>query len=374
MANHYIWQEPVLFDLSKPNDAKRLNRLKSETKVFCYDAFFQIANNLFELEYPQHIKNDNKRNEYITNLSRERDTFGIWIFFPWSHELVLFPDKETYYKLRTFRYLNLIKQNDLQILSQAKIAVIGMSVGSNVTLALVRNSIGKSFAISDLVIPNVSNIGRASFDMRDLNSTKLNAIAKQISYLDPFVEQVHFPEGINEETVDKLAAFQPDIVIDEIDSMRKSVLLRKLCKEKGIAYVSASDVHDSVIIEVLRHDRNKRLGLLASTVSDAKADKLYRGMLTEDEESLYFAQSVGFLNLSPELIQSGLEIGKTLSGIPQLGSTAICASGIVAAVCREILLGRKLPSGLYSYPLLKSPSKFHPARLSKLLKAIIKIR
>ncbi|MGC0362887.1 hypothetical protein ABH922_000871 [Rhodococcus sp. 27YEA15] len=56
---------------------------------------------------------------------------------------------------------------------------------------------------------------------------------------------------------------------------------------------------------------------------------------------------VGAKNLTPRLVSSVLEIGRSLGGLPQLGSTASAGDSSATVAAREILSSRKMKSGSY---------------------------
>jgi hypothetical protein len=74
---------------------------------------------------------------------------------------------------------------------------------------------------------------------------------------------------------------------------------------------------------------------------------------------------IGLKNVTPRLLESFMDQGITLSGVPQLGMTAAVAGALATYATREILLGRKIDSGRYIFSPkktlgLQSPT---PARL-----------
>jgi len=345
----FQWCQPLLFRLAKDEDKAALEALLQSGKVrSVMDPVECIANNLFELEHPSQKKDEAARKAFLEQERFQSENFGVWVFFPWSGELVRYPEEEDYYHLRTYRYRNLLTKEELETLRHKRCAVIGMSVGSNVALTLIRNGLCGAVALADLVSPNVSNIGRAEFDMRDLCTSKLDAIAKRISHIDPFVEQLHLPNGLSDASLQELEDWHPDLVCDEVDDMKSSVHIRKFCRKIRAPFVSVSDVDDRVVLEICRFDQNPSQPLYAGMVSDKKAQLLLDGKITGFAEEVYFGQSIGFHYLSEKLVSSNLEIGKTLSGIPQLGTTSVISGGYAAAACRDILLNRKVKSGLSS--------------------------
>lgn len=353
------WKQPEVLAYYDDDSANRIDEiLKQDARIQVYDPIKEIADGLADMRYPDAVRDKDARKEFANDVMSQGDVFGVWVYYPWSSDLVHFPEPDDYHELRTYRFRNLLSKADIERLRMARVALFGMSVGSNIAVSLARNGIGGSLALGDIAGPSISNIGRAVFDLRDCGSTKLDAVAKKISHIDPFIKQVHFQNGINEYTVDDLSRFQPHIVGDEVDDMVSSAYLRTYSSNSKLPYVTVSDVHDTAVVEVSRHDIDPRAPLYASRIRDNQAAQLIAGKLSEQQQEDLFAKSVGYGNLTPQLIRSGMEIGRSLSGIPQLGSTALVGAGIATAVYREILLGnQQIKTGTFSVPITKPAGK-----------------
>lgn len=343
------WSQPEFFDLTNEDDQVRLEAAANEGRITSkLNSIKTIAENLFEMEYPELAKDPREKEEYLHDDPRFRGyEYGTWVLYPWLKQLVRFPEERDYRKLRTYRFKDLVTDKEQKRLDMARIAVMGMSVGSNIAVGLVRNAVCGSIIIGDLASPNVSGIGRSQIYMNDLCSSKVDATAKKISLIDPFTEQIHLRDGINEDNVKDLQALKPSIVVDEVDDMQTSVLLRMFAADNRLPYVTVSDVDRRAVLELQRHDLGRR-SLFAGMVSDREAQILSEGRMTEDEQAGVFARSVGYHRMTPRLIESCLRVGEDLSGIPQLGSTALAAAGIAVETCRNITLNRHSRSGISS--------------------------
>ena len=333
------WEQPEILKLTDDADANRLDELVSHNKIAnVYDPAEVISSELYEFHNPGVVLDDDSLRDLATT-NKEDEAFGSWVYYPWSRDLVRFPDANDYHDLRTSRYRNLLTEDEIRKLTLARPAIFGLSVGSNIATALTRNSIGGEILLGDVASEKTSNIGRATIDIRDTLTDKVDAVAKQISYIDPYMRQTHFHDGINEDSIECLRAFNPTIIGDEVDDMRASALLREFSRDNHIAYVNVSDVHDTIVAEVCRHD----LGyapLYAGRVKDSEAKRAIEGGMSEKEQQELFIRTVGYTSLSPRLVSSGLEIGRTLGGIPQLGSTAIAGAGIATVLFRDISLSK----------------------------------
>lgn len=331
---------------SSEEDRMRIEQIKQDGAIV-YDGLDAIARSLFELEHPHLAPEGQDWELYRQDVEAVRESVGAWVYFPWSSQLVRYPEEADYHAMRTYRFRELLSREELRELRLARVAVFGMSVGGNVAIALAQNAVGGSMLLCDGAAPTISGIGRTSFDMRDMSGKKVDAISRRVSHIDPFLRQEIIRDYLSPENLMRLEEFEPSLVFDEVDSMATSALIRRWCQKSGLPYVGVSDIHDRVVLEVCRHDQ-KDTPLYAGSVRDRVADKILRGdKMSGLEEMLLFGRSVGIKNLSPELVRSSARIGETLSGFPQLGSTAVAAAGVAAAAGRNIILGRGPKTGLY---------------------------
>lgn len=334
------WSQPEIYDCSKLNDQVSLEQALRDGRVrSVVDQIGSIAVEIFEMDYPDLTNNDASKKEFVNDIESAGNEYGRWVLFPWSSELVRFPDPNKYMNLRTYRYRDLITAEEQAKLSMSRAAIFGMSVGGNLAISLVRNGMVGAIALGDYDYPSVSNIGRANINLADLGTSKVDIVAKNISYIDPFLQQKHFSDGFEPSMLQELSEFNPHVVADEIDHMPSSARIRSFCRDSGSAYINVSDVHDRAVLEVCRHDLGKS-PLYAGRINDDVADKLTSGRMSEADESDIFARTVGLTNLTPRLIESSVRVGEDLNGIPQLGSTALIAAGFATMAYREIILGK----------------------------------
>lgn len=137
------WSEPPKFAASDAGDMERLGRMVASGAVKAVvDPVSELADELYELHRIGAPSDGTAQRSFKSRFMAEADTFGVWIFFPWSGELVRYPDKLLHRELRTFRNRNLITVGEQSVLSEARVAVLGLSVGSNVVDQFVQTGIG----------------------------------------------------------------------------------------------------------------------------------------------------------------------------------------------------------------------------------------
>lgn len=349
------WSQPEIFDACKPEDTERLEEAYCDGRIHhTYNTIGTIARGLFELNNPDGT--DDELEEYLNKDEFRGREYGQWVLYPWSGDLVRFPEEIDYLLMRTHRYRNLIRESQQIGLRDNHIVVGGQSVGSVVTLSLVKNLGIKEITISDSAKPKISGIGRSEVDMRDMGLPKIDSTAKRLSILDPFAIQHHLHEGLSRDVLYRLSEetqLKPTLVVDEVDDMASSAEIRDYSKRNRLPYVTVSDVDDTAVLEINRFDLDPSLPLYAGKVTQREAQALLDGAMSDGDKQDVFARTVGYSRLTPPLIESTLQIGEEIAGIPQKGSTALIAAGMVTVAVREILLGSNLATGIYSVPVGK---------------------
>lgn len=340
------WKKPEVFQYNSTSDQAKITDLFKSGKIRdTFDPIISIAESEFELLHPELRHNQKEREEYVASILEQGNEYGEWVLNQGS--LIRYPDRDTYRKLRTYRYKNLITKEEQEKLNRARPAVFGLSVGGNIAVALVRNGIGQAIALGDFDKPDVPGIGRNVTDIRDLGLSKIDAVAKQISYIDPFLEQKHFHDGFHNDIKGELTAYQPDAVFDEIDDMTGSAAMRIFCRDFKIPYLTAADVGDRATLELIRHDLGSRK-LYAGWVSDKDAQRMMSGEVFNEKQDMIISKSIGLSNLLavPRLMESYSKLGVETSGTPQLGSTSLMAAGYAVMAYRNVLLNNNPKEGL----------------------------
>lgn len=350
-ASTYTWNAPEIFDLSERHNRSEVEqRLRTGSISRVQDSVLAIANDLFEYENPAQKastpENDISRAEFISSIVERGAAYGKWVHFPWSHELVRYPDRADHRNLRTSRNRNLITAAEQHTLYDSTVAVFGLSVGSNIVEKLVSLGVGGKIVLGDPDSIEPSNLNRINGGFTDVGTKKIDHMACKISEIDPYIEQVHFYEGISHSSVGRLAAARPNIIFDEVDDLPAKALMRQFARDHEIPLVMATDLGDRSIIDVERHDAEK-VKPFNGRLKEQEFNALTTGAVTDKDIAKFTLKIVGLRHVTTRMLQSVMEKDKTLAGLPQLGVTASLGGALSAIAVREILLGRELPSGRY---------------------------
>ena len=302
------WSPPVSFDLSDPDDEQRLaSTFEAGAVNSAVDPIEDLANGLFELHHPDQRDDFQLRSKFAADIREQGQAFGRWWLFEWSGQLVRFPDRDDLRALRTFRNRDLITAEEQRRLYSSTIAVFGLSVGSSAVERLIASGIGGTLILADKDIVDPSNLNRINATFADVGEHKVDFIAKRISTIDPYIEQVHLLSGVDVPGLERvIGQHSPDILIDEMDDLVMEAHVRLAARRHGIPVLSASDVGDRTVIDVERHDRGARP---FHGAFGGQLDALLDGGLTGPQQRQLLMRMVGVRNVSPA------------SSTPRCGST-----------------------------------------------------
>jgi hypothetical protein len=346
------WQ-PIVIDMSQPNAAVALDQLIGE------HAIRQIIDNYDEqyaelivsrqpqlyqasLEVKQRSLAEYLEKKYAGNPAWQ---LGSWVFYPWSGNLVHVLEKDLFLESRTIRNKDLITAEEQATYADFAVGCAGMSVGSNVVLALAITGGSQKLKIADGAVISASNLNRIVASVADIGSSKSLVVARKLYEMNPYMTIERFSENITTDTVAKFfeTPWPLNAVVDEIDDLKLKILLRVEARKRGLPVIMATDLGDDVLLDVERFDLDPNLPLFHGLVDGLEE------LLTKDvskREWLKYATSiVGSKNASLRMQQSLMKIGTKLVTQPQLGGTALMSGVVAAYAVRQLALGEKLRSG-----------------------------
>lgn len=346
-VNPQTWAQPDQFDLSSWADRQEVARRIEDGQIAAtIDRGREIADDLFEMRFPHLAGDVQAKQEYVAETTAQGSAYGQWFHFGWKNTLERYPDHQDHQDLRTFRNKNLITHNEQQRLLDAKVAVFGLSVGSNVVEQLNTGGIGGTMVMGDFDTLSPTNLNRIRSTMAQVGMSKLDIAACKISEVDPYIQQIHFKEGVNGGVLDKLTDIHPDIIFDEVDDLAAKVMLRRFARDQKLPLVMATDLGDVSILDVERHDLGDAT-IFGGRIKERELDQISNQSLSAQQRQKIMMKIVGLRYITPRLLQSAMEVNKTVGGLPQLGTTAATGGALAAVAAREILVGRTMKSGRY---------------------------
>ena len=363
-----IASKPIFFDLNKTKDINKLgNYLKTDQIQYKIDEFEVQLKEFFGYKNPTLVYTPNFNQEfinYVKNLKKEKslDKYGKWVFFPWLFCLIHILDEKDFFKVRTMRNQNLIKEKEQEIYYNSVIGLGGLSVGNSVALSIVLQGGGRHFRLADFDTMELSNTNRIRAGIQNLGLLKVEVTARQIYELNPYAKIELFDKGLTKENIDKFFVGPPklDIMIDELDNLAVKYLIREKAKKYKIPIVMGADNGDNAVVDVERYDFKKQPKFFHNRMGDVN----YKYLNSLDKLGIgkSITKHIGVENVTKRMKDSLLEMGKTIVSWPQLGGAAMLNGSAVAYCVRKILNKEKI---IDNRSLLSLDEKLIPSYNSK---------
>ncbi len=326
---------------------KDVQRLKDYFKPKVIDIYQKQLKELFEIKNPQSIFKKNFKKFIKYKNKKDVKISGDWIYYPWSNTLIHTLSEQENYLLRTNRNQNIITAKEQKKLRNFTVAIAGLSVGGNIATTLIYNGFSKNIKLADFDTLSTTNLNRVKASLKDIGRHKIDIIKEQIMEIDPYIKIYSYHEGLNKKNLqDFIENYpRPKLIFEVIDDFKLKILIRKLAKKNKIPVVMLTNLGDNVLIDIERYDIEPDVKFFNGKVNENILNAIMRNQITEKEKKKYAIDLVGKENLTERVINSVLNIGKTLVGRPQVMSTVAISSGIAALIARKIALEENLPSG-----------------------------
>lgn len=345
---------PLYFRTINQNEEQQLNALIGDhPEITVYDTIDGQLAELIRLNHPQQrLTKEESAALVAAHVNGNTDQYGVWVYFPWSNKLVHTLDEDEFAQVRTSRNVYKITPEEINILKNKKIGIIGLSVGQSIALTLAMERTCGELRLADFDEIELSNMNRIKVTVEDLGLNKSIVAARQIAELDPFINVVCFEQGITLDTIDEFftGGGKLDILVEECDGIDIKILARIKAKELGIPVVM--DTNDKGMLDVERFDLEPERPIFHGKVAELEAlnaaeltEKL--NTLTIPEKIGYLGRIIGFENLSAAMQKSVAEMNKTIVGWPQLASAVTLGGAMITDVSRKILLDQFTQSGRY---------------------------
>jgi molybdopterin/thiamine biosynthesis adenylyltransferase len=335
--------KPIIFNARKYSLDFLKKRLKV-TKVI--DTYRLQLEDLFLIRNPRFRFNKNYQKD-LTKFVKEHtkglplEKCGNWVYFPWNGLLVHYLEDSLHQELRTARNKNFITSEEQEKLYNTTIGIAGLSVGSNIAIALSLMGACRKIKIADPDVIAPSNLNRIITDFTNVGINKAVVIARYIYQVNPYAEIEIFEEGINKKNIKEFLKGL-DILIEELDDIKIKIEIRKLARRKKIPVIMATDNGDNVVIDIERFDIKPNLPLFHGNIKNLDYKNINKTL-----PKLYKAMSkiIGLQFVPSRIIQSIFEVGKTIYSWPQLITAAMLSGAVVAYVVKKIILNEEIKSG-----------------------------
>lgn len=338
---------PIFFQIKKEADAEAFNLAVSDPDLQINDSIQRQLKELILTRNPATTYTDDQLASAITeHLGRLGiHEYGIWVLYPWSKRMVHILDEQEFTELRTSRNKYKITAAEQHALSQKRVGIVGLSVGSAIAITMTMERSFGSLVLADFDTLDLSNLNRLRAKISDIGMNKAVLVAREIAEIDPYLKVEVVEEGITDENLERFLSQNGglDLLIDECDSLEYKLKLRLAAKRLQMAVVM--ETSDRGMLDIERYDLEPDLPLFHGRI--ASFDLSNPSEISPEMRMQLLMAIVGFGEVSERLRQSYTEIGKSLKTWPQLASAVMMGGGTTAEIARRILLGEQVSSGRF---------------------------
>lgn len=289
-------------------------------------------------------------------------TLGSWVYYPWKRQLIHVLAREDFETLRTIRNRDLITTKDQELLLDFSVVSFGMSVGSAGALGLGMSGMSRSIKLVDGAVISGSNLNRILTGISSVGKSKALVIGQQLYEMNPYASVAYFDKAV----ADNMGKIFSDpwptkLAIDEIDDIEMKVRIRYEARKRRVPVMMATEIGDTIILDVERFDLEPHRPLFHGMLPDAES-LLENGLADYREWTKHAVKIIDPANMSIKMQESLLKIGTTIVTHPQLGSTVMMTGGVIAFAVKNIALGNPLNSGRYVISLERQLLADHQTR------------
>ncbi|MFA5777984.1 MAG: ThiF family adenylyltransferase [Candidatus Paceibacterota bacterium] len=312
--------------------------------IVLIDAFSHQLKELFVIENPIYAgerKIEGFQTEKFKEFCDQHKNNFTHVYYSWNHSIVKTVKKEAYLKLKTNRNQDLITAAEQEKLSQCRVGVFGMSVGSNIALVLTQAGISNDIIIADFDELDTTNLNRIIAGSHQIGLNKCIISARHIYEDNPFANVTAWQDGINESNLEEALKLKKiDIIVEEVDNLAIKIKTRELAQKYKIPVVMITDNGDGAMLHIERYD-------LGYNKIFNKSFEYWRELFQtkpsmEDIGKVIIGDVLGGpQNVSPRVFASVERIMKhELVSWAQLGSAAVLGGVVTTIAIKNIVSGK----------------------------------
>jgi hypothetical protein len=365
-----VYQAPTIIDMQLKSGADQLKKLIAKhPRVEIIDNYAEqyaellLSKNahLYRAKYEVQVSSIQEILEQHYGANKAWN-MGSWVFFPWNNQLIHVLAQKDFEALRTIRNRDLISAEEQKKLLDFSVASFGMSVGSAGAQVMALSGISRKIKLIDGAVISGSNLNRILTGVSSVGKSKALVVGQQIYEMNPYSTVEHFDKV----TTDNIAGifdkpWKIDLAVDEIDDIEMKVRIRYEARKRKIPVIMATELGDTVMLDVERFDEQNDRKLFHGLVPGIE-DLLDKPLENYREWTKHAVRIIDPENMPIRMQKSVLKIGSTIVTHPQLGSTVMMTGGVIAFAAKHIALGNQLKSGRYIIGLEKEFLSDHKTR------------
>lgn len=348
MAEFVGLHYPTLHAFSSGDDVESFIRShESVESMLIVDTLYQQLSELMRIRHPGEILTPERTQELIeVHLDgKGMVSYGNWVYYPWSHQLVHVLGESEFREVRTNRNQYKITPEEQAALAGKRVGIIGLSVGQSVAQALALERSFGELRLADYDVLDLSNLNRLRAGISQIGMPKTVICARQLMELDPYLNLKIYHDGIHDGNIDSFLCDggKLDLLIEECDGLDVKVLARHKARSYGIPVLM--ETNDRGMLDIERFDLEPQRPLLHGLMGNLEPSML-KG-LSQEQKIEYLLPMVGLNALSERMKASMIEVQSSIVSWPQLGSAVLMGGGIAGEMARKILLGQSTVSGRF---------------------------
>jgi hypothetical protein len=363
-------EHPVLIDMQQPSAVTHLKALIAQYPNI------EVVDNYAE-QYAELVLSKNAhlyRANYEIQVASIKDILeehygkqkpwqmGTWAYFPWNNQLVHILAREDFEALRTIRNRDLITAKEQEKLFDFSVAAFGMSVGSAGALVMAMSGISRRIKLIDGAVISGSNLNRILTGVSNVGKGKASVVGHQIYEMNPYATVEYFDKALQNNVADILDKPWPvAVAVDEIDDIEMKVRIRFEARKRKIPVIMATELGDTVMLDVERFDQQPDRPLFHGLVPDIET-LLDKPLDNYREWTKHAVRIIDPVNMPLKMQKSLLKIGSSIVTHPQLGSTVMMTGGVLTFAAKSLALNHPLKSGRYVIALEKELLADHQTR------------
>lgn len=326
-------------------DESKLVRLReNHPELVEVDAFSRQLKELFFIESPAFVGTPKEAAfaspEFKEYVSLKEDTF-VYAYYPWLNTVVKTVSAEAYFRLKTNRNQDLITAKEQNMLRDFRVAVFGMSVGSNIALVLAQAGISNDLVLADFDELDTTNLNRILAGAHEIGLNKTVVAARRICEGNPFARVTTLAEGVNESNLEALLeAGKVQCIVEEIDDIAFKIHARLLAMRYRVPVVMVTDNGDGVVLHVERYDLGH--DQIWGKPHTYYEEKLAQGPMTKEKAGGIIMHDIvgGVHRVDPRMLESVQRVlARELVSWSQLGSAALLGGVVATYAIKEIAFG-----------------------------------
>ncbi len=341
-----------IFSMEKTGSEERLEKALGELDIKeVVDEYKDMLEELYFSRNAPHKFQYRTANEipaykdFLKELFENRPLWqtGSWVYYPWTNKLIHFLPKDLHNEIRTARNKGLVTHEEQEKFRKFKVGIAGLSIGQSVAYTIAVNGGCEHMHLADMDVISATNTNRirASFDA--IGMSKAVYIARIVYEFNPYAKLKLFTDGLIENNMDNFFNGL-DAVIDEVDHFPTKIRIREEAKRRKIPVLMASDIADSVGLDIERYDLDPKQKFFNGKL-DAEDIAAVRSSDFDTSVMARIFFKIAGPKIDKRLLESGPLIGTQLAGPPQLGSTAFLSGTTVAYTLRRIAAGENISAG-----------------------------